>query len=434
MTTHDTPPRRRFRLSAPARVLIGLLAGAAVGLGLAARDPATAVQVADAVQPIGRLWLNALQMTVVPLVVALVVVGINSASDAAVSGRTARMAMIVFAVLLVASGSFAAVAAPTLLSLMPRADTMAETFRAAIAGPATLSTPPPLGEWLSAVIPNNALAAAAASAMLPLVVFAMFFGFALTRLEADRRARMLELVRTVGDAMIVIVRWVLWAAPVGVFALVLAVCARVGLSVLGALGTYIAVQCLLYISVTIALYAVAVLVAGEKLRRFASALVPVQAIAASTQSSLASLPVMIDSARQRLGYPLAVTSLVLPMAVSLFRITSPVQYIGVACFIAWMYGVDLTATQLATAVGLSLVISMGAVGLPGQVSFMTNNMPVTQAMGLPVEPLGVLLAVDTIPDVFSTVGNTTAQVTATAIVARRSGAMPAPGDDPAIAP
>ncbi|PJJ99514.1 dicarboxylate/amino acid:cation symporter [Lysobacteraceae bacterium NML91-0213] len=421
-------------MSAPARVLLGLLAGAAVGLALAARDPAIAVQVADAVQPVGRLWLNALQMTVVPLVVALVVVGINSASDAAASGRTARMAMVVFAVLLVASGSFAAVAAPTLLSLMPRADAMAETFRAAIAGPATLSTPPPLGEWLSAVIPNNALAAAAASAMLPLVVFAMFFGFALTRLEADRRARMLELVRTVGDAMIVIVRWVLWAAPVGVFALVLAVCARVGLSVLGALGTYIAVQCLLYISVTIALYAVAALVAGEKLRRFASALVPVQAIAASTQSSLASLPVMIDSARQRLGYPLAVTSLVLPMAVSLFRITSPVQYIGVACFIAWLYGVDLTATQLATAVGLSLVISMGAVGLPGQVSFMTNNMPVSQAMGLPVEPLGVLLAVDTIPDVFATVGNTTGHVTATGIVSRRTGAIPAPGEGPAIAP
>ncbi|QCO68730.1 dicarboxylate/amino acid:cation symporter [Luteimonas yindakuii] len=415
-------------MSAPARVLVGLLAGAAVGLGLAARDPATAVQVANAVQPIGRLWLNALQMTVVPLVAALVVVGINAASDAAASGRTARMAMVVFAILLLASGSFAAIAAPTLLSMVPRADTMVETFRSAIAGPATLPTPPPLGEWLSGVIPNNALAAAAASAMLPLVVFAMFFGFALTRLEPERRARMLELVQTVGDAMIVVVRWVLWAAPLGVFALVLAVCARVGLSVLGALGTYIAVQCVLYICVTIALYAVAVLAAGEKLRRFASALVPVQAIAASTQSSLASLPVMIDVARQRLGYPLAVTSLVLPMAVSLFRVTSPVQYIGVACFIAWMYGVDLSAMQLATAVGLSLVISMGSVGLPGQVSFMTTNMPVSQAMGLPVEPLGVLLAVDTIPDVFSTVGNTTAQVTATGIVARRTGAMPAAAD------
>ena len=155
--------------------------------------------------------------------------------------------------------------------------------------------------------------------------------------------------------------------------------------------------------------------------RFARALLPVQAIAASSQSSLASLPVMIESARTRLGYPLSVTSLVLPMAVSLFRIASPPQYIVVACFIAWMYGVDLSAVQLGTAVALSIVVSMGSVGLPGQVSFMTTNMPVTQSMGLPVEPLGVLLAVDTIPDVFATVANTSADVTATAIVARRGG-------------
>ena len=290
---------------------------------------------------------------------------------------------------------------------------------AELLSPEVLPQAPGLGEWLVGVIPSNALAAAAASAMLPLVVFAMFFGFALTRIEADRRERMLDLVRTVGDTMIVIVRWVLWAAPLGVFALVLAVCAQVGFGLLGALGWYILLQCTLYISVTLLMYVVAVVAAGERLRRFASALMPVQAIAASTQSSLASLPVMIESARNRLGYPLAITSLVLPMAVSLFRIGSPVQYISVAAFIAWMYGVDLTASQLMVAVGLSVVISMGSVGLPGQVSFMTTNMPVTQAMGLPVEPLGILLAVDTIPDAFATVANTSADMAATGVVARR---------------
>lgn len=412
---------RPSRLSTPARVLIALLLGAAVGLVLAALDPVRAHQVADVAQPVGRLWLNALQMTVVPLVAALVVVGINSAADAAASGRTARTAIVVFLALLALSGAFASVAAPAFLSMMPRDETLIATFRAAIDAPETLPDAPGVGAWLSNVIPNNAIAAAANSAMLPLVVFAMFFGFGLTRIEADRRARMLELVRTIGDTMIVVVRWVLWAAPVGVFALVLAVCARVGLDMLSALGYYIVTQCTLYIAITLLLYVVAAVAAGERPARFARALLPVQAIAASTQSSLASLPVMIESARTRLGYPLSVTSLVLPMAVSLFRIASPPQYIVVACFIAWMYGVDLTAVQLGTAVALSMVVSMGSVGLPGQVSFMTTNMPVTQSMGLPVEPLGVLLAVDTIPDVFATVANTSADVTATAIVARHAG-------------
>ena len=93
---------------------------------------------------------------------------------------------------------------------------------------------------------------------------------------------------------------------------------------------------------------------------------------------------MIDSARNRLGYPAALTSLVLPMAVSLFRITSPIQYIASASFIAWAMGIDLTAAQLTTGVALSVLVSMGSVGLPGQVSFMATNMPVSQAMGLPV--------------------------------------------------
>lgn len=65
---------------------------------------------------------------------------------------------------------------------------------------------------------------------------------------------------------------------------------------------------------------------------------------------------------------------------------------------------------------LAVVVSLGSVGLPGQVSFMATNMPVTQALGLPVEPLGLLLAVDTIPDVFATLGNVTADVSATAMV------------------
>ena len=91
-----------------------------------------------------------------------------------------------------------------------------------------------------------------------------------------------------------------------------------------------------------------------------------------------------------------------------------------ASFVAWAYGVDLSSLQLATGAALAVVISLGSVGLPGQVSFMATNLPVVQAMGLPAEPLGLLLAVDTIPDVLATTGNVTGDLTAAAIVARRS--------------
>ncbi|MFT3761597.1 MAG: cation:dicarboxylase symporter family transporter [Pseudoxanthomonas sp.] len=407
-------------MSTTTRVLLALLLGAAIGLALSYWNADTAATVASIVQPIGALWLNALQMTVVPLVAALVVMGVNAASDAVASGRIARDALVVFAVLLTLAATFAAFAAPALLSLLPRDEASISAFRSALSPVAAQPGAAGLAAAIIAIIPSNAISAAASGTMLPLVAFAMFFGFALTRIDGEHRARMLDFIKTIADTMIVIVRWVLWVAPLGVFALALVVCAQVGWKVLGALASYILLLCAMYIAVTLLLYVVARVFGGEPFRRFAGAILPAQVVAVSTQSSLASLPAMIDSARVRLGYPLQVTSLVVPMAVSLFRITSPVQYMGVAFFIAWLYGIDISAAHVAAGIAMSVIISMGSVGLPGQAIFMTTNLPVTQAMALPLEPLGVLLAVDTIPDVFATLGNVSGDLTATSVVARRN--------------
>ncbi len=404
-------------MSQTARVMAGLVAGVVVGILLAWQAPALGVQVAELVQPFGKLWLNALQMTVVPLVLALVIVGVNQASDAAQSGRVARRAILTFVVLLTAAAAMTAVLAPMALSLLQPDPAVAAALRGHEA-----ELPAATGGWadaLLAIVPSNAVAAAAAGAMLPLVTFALFFGFALTRIEAAQRTQVVGFFKAVSEAMIVIVRWVLWAAPVGIFALVLSLTARAGLGVLQALGIYVLLECALYLLATVLLVAVAVVVGRQRLAHFMAGLAPVQAVAASTQSSLATLPAMLDSAERRLGFPQRVSGLVLPMAVSLFRITSPIQYLATASFIAWALGVDLTAAQLATGVALSVLVSMGSVGLPGQAIFLATNLPVTQAMGLPIAPLPVLMAVDAIPDVLATVGNVTGDMTANALVASR---------------
>ena len=404
---------------ATTRVLSSLLLGAVVGLALARWHPDAAATAAAIAQPIGRLWLSALQMTVVPLVLALVILGVASAADAATSGRVARRAMVLFVAMLSLFAAYAAIVAPALLSLVPRSEQLAATL-AGTAAVATSSGAPSLAEWVSGVIPSNAIMAAAQGAMLPLVVFALFFGFALTRVDAERRAHVIGLCHAIADTMIVIVHWVLLVAPVGVFALMLAVCAQAGVGVVGALAGYILLQCGMYIGAMLICYVLVMAIARRSPAAFASGILPAQVVAASTQSSLASLPAMLESARERLGLPRAVAALVLPMAVTLFRITSPVQYIVAAAFVAWAYGIELTALQLSTGAALAVVISLGSVGLPGQVSFMATVMPVTQSMGLPVEPLGLLLAVDTIPDVFATTGNVTGNLTATTIVAHYS--------------
>lgn len=406
-------------MSATTRVLVGLATGALIGLLLAGWNETVALQVANVAQPVGKLWLNALQMTVVPLVLALVVVGVNTATDAAASGRIARRAIVVFIVVLTGGALFAALAAPLVFSLFPHNPALITALDHASV-PAAAQAAPNWIDTLVAIVPSNAIMAAAQSAMLPLVVFALFLGFALTRIAPARRALLMEFFQAIADAMIVIVRWVLWIAPLGVFALILSVCARSGLGMLSALGVYVLVECLLYLAVTVMMLPLAVVFGGERLRRFALALVPAQVVAISTQSSLASLPAMLESADRRLGYPKQVAALVLPMAVSLFRLTSPVQYVTSAVFIAWAYGIDLSTAQLLAGALLAVVISLGSVGLPGQVTFIATNLPVAQAMGLPLSPLGLMLAVDTIPDALATLGNVTGDLTATSVVTRQS--------------
>lgn len=412
-----------------ARVLIALVLGALAGLWIAHQFPEQAPRVAAIARPIGTLWLAGLQMTVVPLVFSLVVLGMATASDAAATGRVARRALITFVILLAGFALYAAALAPALLSFFPHSESLADTLRGA--APMAEMKIPSIGDWITGAIPTNAIQSAAQNAMLPLVVFSLFFGFALTRIAPERREPLIALCRGLGDAMIVIVHWMLLAAPLGVFSLVLVVCTSAGLGVIGALVGYIALLITLYLGATAICYPLVWLVARESPLRFAKGLLPAQIVAASTQSSLATLPAMLESAGERLGYRRNVVALVLPMAVTLFRITSPIQYIGAACFIAWATGVELGAAQLLGAAALSVVISLGSVGLPGQVSFMATVMPVSQSLGLPVEPLGLLLAVDTLPDVFATTGNVTGDVTATAIVNRRSDDLPAPEDLPA---
>ena len=406
-------------MSQTKRVMAGLVAGIVLGILVAWQSPDLGLQIAAIVEPFGKLWLNALQMTVVPLVFALVVVGINQASDAAHSGRVARSAIVTFMVLLTAAAVMTAVLAPLALSMLQPDPAVAAAIGGHVAGQPQVGG----GGWadaLIAIVPSNAIAAAAASAMLPLVTFALFFGFALTRIDETPRAQVIGLLKAVSDAMIVIVHWVLWAAPVGIFALVFALTARSGLGMLQALGIYILLECALYALAVVLLVSVAVIFGRQPVGHFLSGLIPVQAVAASTQSSLATLPAMLDSAQNKLGFPARVSGLVLPMAVSLFRITSPIQYIATASFIAWSLGVELSFTQLATGVALSVLVSMGSVGLPGQAIFLATNLPITQAMGLPIAPLAVLMAVDAIPDVLVTVGNVTGDMTATAVVATRN--------------
>lgn len=416
----------RFFRSLSVLVLIALAAGLAVGAAAAAYGGEAAVPVIEGFEALGGLWLNALRMTVVPLIFAVLVTGIAQVSDAAATGRLAMRAVVWFVGLLLVSAVIAVLLVNGVLAAWPVSEAASAAIRAgAQAPPADAAIAPDFAAWLRTLAPSNPVKAAAEDAILPVVVFAIFTGFALTRLPDDRGRTLLEVFQALGEAMIVIVRWVLLVAPVGVFALGLGVGLRAGVGAAGVLGHYIVVASLAGLAIAVIAYVLAVTVGRVPLGRWAQATSPVLATAFATQSSLACLPAMIERSRDDLGVPQRIANLVLPLAVAVFRMTSPAVNLAACIFVAKVYGLEPSVLQYTGAVFVALAVSVGSVGLPGQVSFIVSVAPICIALGLPIELLPILLAVEVVPDIFRTLGNVSGDMAVTAILARDEPVEPA---------
>lgn len=402
------------------RVLLALSLGLAVGALVAAYGDSAAGRTIGWLEAVGGLWLNALRMTVVPLIFAVLVGGIAQVSDAAATGRLALRALAWFGGLLALSALTSLTLSQGLLAVWPVAPESAQALQAGVSGAAApvAATAPDFAVWIRGLAPSNPIKAAADDAILPLVVFAAFTGFAITRLPAARRLALLDVIEAVGEAMVIIVRWVLWAGPLGVFALGLGVGLRAGVGAAGVLGHYVVVASAAGLEIAALAYLLAIIVGRVPIARWAQATAPVLATAFATQSSLACLPAMVERARDDLGVPARVAGLVLPLAVAVFRFTSPAVNLAVCVFVAHVSGVHPTLLQYAGAVLVAIAVSIGSVGLPGQVSFIVSVAPICLALGLPTSLLPILLAVEVVPDIFRTLGNVTGDMAVTQILAR----------------
>jgi Na+/H+-dicarboxylate symporter len=316
-----------------------------------------------------------------------------------------------------ASAVFSALVTPLLLAWMPIDPADAAGLRSTTgAAPSEIPVTPPMSDWMTSLIPSNPVAAAAEGAMLQLVVFSVLFGLAVTRIAAELRERLVHVFQAIADTMLVIVRWVLWIAPLGVFALAMVLGSRTGIGGAGAIAHYVILISAICVLLGASMYALT-RACGISLIAFARAALPAQVVAVSTQSSLASLPAMIEGAQRQLSVSSRVTGVVLPLAVSVFRITSPAANLAVVLFIGALYGIQPGLPLLAAGVAIAAVMSLAVVSLP-QASFFTAIVPIAAAMGVPIELLPVLFAVEMVPDIFRTVSNVTADVAVTALVAR----------------
>jgi proton glutamate symport protein len=409
------------------RILAGLALGLTIGGVLAALHPPWRGQAIALADGLGNVWLDALRMTIVPLVFSLLFIAVAQAAGTVRAGGLAARALIIFGVLLLISSALGAVATPLILQVWPPPAAAVAALRVSAAGAASgVPASPPLAEWLGSFVPSNPVKAAADGAMAAIAVFALFFGLAAARQDEPRRAALYVFFDAVQATMMTIVGWVLWAAPAGVFLLSLAVGAKVGASAVGLLGQYVIIISLLCLA-SGAMGLVAALLGGRVgFGPLIAALAPVEAMAVSTQSSLASLPVMLEAC-EKLGVPEKTRDLVLPMAVALFRITSPAANMGVVIYVAHIYGVPLDPLKLAAGVVVSALVSLAAVGVASSVTFFVTLVPISATMGVPIDLLPLLLPVETLPDFSRTIGNVTGDVGVTAWAARWRGARPPTG-------
>ena len=371
-------------------------------------------------------------MTVIPLIVSKLVVAVASTSDERAMKRIGGGAGILFVGTVALAAAFGAVvssfalpylridgSAGALLRAAGRGDCRYGDYRRSRrrGGARRAAEPLPVLRRPRSANPFKALAD---GALLPLVVFALGLGFALTRVPPGPRDVVVRIFQAVADAMVVIIRWVLKAAPLGVFALAVPLASRLGFGAVGALAFYIALvaaTCVAFAAVV--LYPAAVLLGRVPLRQFARALAPVQAIAFSSRSSLATLPVMVEQGKNALKLPEAVTAFFLPVAAALFRGGSAIGTTIGALFLAHLYGVSLGPSGVAIVALTAVVTMFGSPGVPSGAVLII--VPILASAGVPVEGIGILLGVDTLPDMFRTTTNVTATMSGATVLGRLAG-------------
>jgi Na+/H+-dicarboxylate symporter len=404
----------------PWLVLSALVVGLLLGMSSSGLSDPLRSGVASTASIVGGLWLKGLTMTVVPLIIGLLVTGIAESAQAAKGGRIAGRAVLWIVVLSTASAIIGMALMLLLLRLVPLSDSSIEALRQAMNSAQPVHVQAAGGSvdaFFRGLVPENIVSAAANTDILPLVVFTVLFALAMSRIAAPRRASLVTFFAAITDAFLVIIGWILWLAPIGVLALAFGLGAAAGGAAFAALVHYILLVSGVGVVITVAAYPLAVLVGRIPLQRFAKALLPPEGIAISTRSSLACLPAMLTSARQ-LGIRDDVVDVSLPIAVALFRATGPAMNTAVAVYVAYAVGLEPGPGAILAATAVGAVMSYPAISLPGEISYISSIAPIALALGAPIAPLGLLVAVEMIPDIVRTLGNVAHDVTLATLVDR----------------
>ncbi len=399
-------------------IAVGLVAGLLFGLVANLSGVSALIDIATGIAPVGTAFVNLLKMVVIPLVVGTLFVGVAGLGDLARLGKLGGWTLGFFGITTVVGILIGMGVMALMLPLMSQAARDA-------AGAATAVAPelPSTLDFLLGLIPDNPFRAAAEGALLPLIVFTSFFGAAAGALPDEHRLRLMQLGDAVVAAMIKLVHWVLWTAPIGIFALASPVTAQSGWAMLQSLIVFVVAIFLGLATFIAAVYLPAVhFLAGVRVSRFLKALPESAMISFATTSSAATVPAMLDAA-DRLKLAPVVSSFVIALGAAVGRAGSALFQGGGIVFLAWLYQVPLSVGVILSTVFATALVSVTVAGVPSASIF--TMAPAVAAAGIPLDGLGVLLGVDRIPDMLRTATNVTGTMSATALMDRLVASPPA---------
>ena len=353
------------RLALHWQILIAMALGVGAGLASGPEGVIAGVDVASFFDLLGKLFMNALKMVVVPLIVASVISGVASLGSSQDLGRIGGKTVLFYVLTTLCAVLVALVISnivrPGVIDGVPVGDRLALTTNAAdVAEKVEARAHVGIGETLLTAIPENIVQAASGSKLLGLVVFSVLFGYFLARIESARAKLLLDFWQGVFDVMLKITEFVMRFAPIGVFGLVAKTVAKTGFGAATPLLIFsgsVLLSLVVYGGLVLPLL---IRLAGRLMPwKIFPAMAPALLTAFSTASSSATLPMSLECVEKRAGVSNRICGFVLPLGASINHAGSALYECAAAMFIAQAYGLHLTFAHQFTVVVLALITSMG---------------------------------------------------------------------------
>ena len=387
-----------------AKILLGLVLGVATGF--------VAGDWAMVLKPVGDLFITLIRMVVMPVIFVSLVCGVTAMRDLKKMGRVAGKTLLIYMVTMAAAGALSM----TLASFFG----IGQGLGYEVPAVAKVAEVPSFVDTIMSIVPSNPFKAFADGAILPVIVFAIFFGLSIN-LAGKQGEVVADFFRSLNHVVFQLVNIALSFAPYGVFALMAYVTADNGFAILSELAALVGTIYLACLTMLVVVYALLLTVFGLNPWHFIRKMLPVQLFAFSTTSSNATLPLNMQVAEEKLGVHNSIASFVLPLGATI-NMNGLATYLGaVAIFAANAYGIELTLMQKVTVVLTTTLAAIGAAGVPGTGLVVMSL--VLASVGLPLEVIAAIAAVDRIIDMINTPTNVSGDTLSAVLVAKSEGEL-----------